>query len=617
MIDGAIEFGDVSHESAGLWHQGKLRMLKGQVVFKTIKTGKVEHFEGEEIEDARWQRLSSGYLLRIMLKSGTLHRFRGFRDGDQEKLVKCIKENFDIEVEESEVSIRGWNWGSAEFNGSVLSFDVHNKTAFELPLNNVSRSMTGKNEVTIEFHQNDDDLVALTELRFHIPPSNDPETDAVKTFYDSIMAKASVIQATGDAIVTFKEVQCLTPRGRYDIKIFATFLQLHGKTFDYKIPLSTVLRLFLLPHKDQRQMFFVVSLDPPIKQGQTRYHFMILQFNREDEETLELTISEEEIKEKYDGKLSQEMSGPTYEIVSRVMKALVQRKITVPGSFTGHSGAHAISCSYKATAGFLYPLERGFIYVHKPPVHIRFDEISFTNFARSGGSTRSFDFEIETKNGTLFTYSSIDKEEYANLFDFVKSKKLRIKNRGDKLPEPGMEKSRSRRSKKVKDPNAPKRPQSAYFIWLNENRERIKTENPGISITDISKKAGEGWKLVTDKTEWDEKAVQAKKKYEEVMREYEKTKKPDDGPSPPKKSAGKGKASKSPAKSPAKEGHFKSKEYITSSESGSSSESDDDKPLKPKPKPKAKPKAKAKKKKESEDEEEVVSTPPSSDADSD
>lgn len=67
-----------------------------------------------------------------------------------------------------------------------------------------------------------------------------------------------MIQATGDAICIFRELQCLTPRGRYDIRIYPTFLHLHGKTFDYKIPYTTVLRLFLLPHKDQRQMFFVV-----------------------------------------------------------------------------------------------------------------------------------------------------------------------------------------------------------------------------------------------------------------------------------------------------------------------------------------------------------------------
>lgn len=78
-----------------------------------------------------------------------------------------------------------------------------------------------------------------------------------------------------------------------------------------------------------------------------------------------------------------------------------------------HSGAQCITCSYKASSGLLYPLERGFIYVHKPPVHIRFDEISFVNFARGTTTTRSFDFEIETKQGTQYTFSSI--ERWVNL----------------------------------------------------------------------------------------------------------------------------------------------------------------------------------------------------------
>ena len=74
-----------------------------------------------------------------------------------------------------------------------------------------------------------------------------------------------------------------------------------------------------------------------------------------------------------------------------------------------HSGAQCITCSYKASSGLLYPLERGFIYVHKPPVHIRFDEISLVNFARGTTTTRSFDFEIETKQGTQYTFSSIER----------------------------------------------------------------------------------------------------------------------------------------------------------------------------------------------------------------
>ena len=50
------------------------------------------------------------------------------------------------------------------------------------------------------------------------------------------------------------------------------------------------------------------------------------------------------------------------------------------------------------------------------------------------------------------------------------------------------------------DPDKPKRPQSAYFIWMNENRSQLKEQFPGISITELTKKAGEMWKEMTDKS---------------------------------------------------------------------------------------------------------------------
>lgn len=51
--------------------------------------------------------------------------------------------------------------------------------------------------------------------------------------------------------------------------------------------------------------------------------------------------------------------------------------------------------------------------------------------------------------------------------------------------------------KKMKDSSAPKRPMSAYMLWLNSSRDRIKAENPGISVTEILKKAGEMWKQLS------------------------------------------------------------------------------------------------------------------------
>ena len=55
----------------------------------------------------------------------------------------------------------------------------------------------------------------------------------------------------------------------------------------------------------------------------------------------------------------------------------------------------SITCSYKANSGILYPLPRAFMYVVKPPIHIRFDEIAYVNFARGSVSVnKNFDFEV-------------------------------------------------------------------------------------------------------------------------------------------------------------------------------------------------------------------------------
>ncbi|ENN81542.1 hypothetical protein HUJ04_002755 [Dendroctonus ponderosae] len=426
-----LEYSDISAEIKGSLTPGKLKMTDQSIIFKNSKTGKVDQVPASEFEAVNFQNFAGSWGIRVFLKNGTLHRYAGFKESEKEKIAKFFSNSYKIDMLEKELSLKGWNWGTAKFSGSVLSFDIGDKSAFEVPLNHVSQCTVGKNEITMEFHQNDDAPVSLMEMRFFIPASElAGDTDPVEAFQEQVMSKASVISISGDAIAIFRDLLCTTPRGRYDIKLYQSFFQLHGKTFDYKIPITTVLRLFILPHRDGRQMFFVVSLDPPIKQGQTRYHFIVFLFNQEDETSLELPFTEEELKEKYEGNLEKEVSGPTYQVLGKIMKHVVGRKLTGPGSFIGHSGTPAIGCSFKAAAGFLYPLERGFIYVHKPPLHIRFEEIASVNFARGGGSTRSFDFEIELKSGTVHTFSSIEKEEYSKLYDFITSKKLNIKNRG-------------------------------------------------------------------------------------------------------------------------------------------------------------------------------------------
>lgn len=78
--------------------------------------------------------------------------------------------------------------------------------------------------------------------------------------------------------------------------------------------------------------------------------------------------------------------------------------------FSSKSGAKCVSCAYKASAGLLYPLERGFIYITKPPIYIHHEDVASCGFNRSNTATgRTFDFEIQLKNGGSQVFSNIEK----------------------------------------------------------------------------------------------------------------------------------------------------------------------------------------------------------------
>jgi hypothetical protein len=69
--------------------------------------------------------------------------------------------------------------------------------------------------------------------------------------------------------------------------------------------------------------------------------------------------------------------------------------------------------------------------------------------------------------------------------------------------------------KKLKDPNAPKKPKSAYIFFVVSNREGVVKSNPKISTTDVMKEIGALWKKVSkkQKTKFEKMAVADKARY--------------------------------------------------------------------------------------------------------
>ena len=88
--------------------------------------------------------------------------------------------------------------------------------------------------------------------------------------------------------------------------------------------------------------------------------------------------------------------------------------------------------------------------------------------------------------------------------------------------------------KPIRDPNAPKRPLSAYFLFSQEERLKVKEENPEFSITDVAKVIGRRWATVEPKTKeiYEKRYKEAKKVYDIEMESYKPNKKRKDPKAP-------------------------------------------------------------------------------------
>jgi len=103
--------------------------------------------------------------------------------------------------------------------------------------------------------------------------------------------------------------------------------------------------------------------------------------------------------------------------------------------------------------------------------------------------------------------------------DMAKQDKVRYEREmRNYVPPRGMKKSK----KRFKDPNAPKRPPSAFFIFCADFRQKVKSESPGLSIGDTAKKLGEMWNssAAEEKQPYEKKAAKLKEKYDKDIIAY-------------------------------------------------------------------------------------------------
>ncbi|CAN0879752.1 High mobility group B protein 1 [Linum grandiflorum] len=93
-----------------------------------------------------------------------------------------------------------------------------------------------------------------------------------------------------------------------------------------------------------------------------------------------------------------------------------------------------------------------------------------------------------------------------------------------KAAAPKSSKPVARKEKKAKkDPNKPKRPPTAFFVFLEEFRKTFKKENPNANLVSaVGKAGGQKWREMSaaEKAPYEAKAGKKKDEYGELMNAY-------------------------------------------------------------------------------------------------
>ena len=83
-------------------------------------------------------------------------------------------------------------------------------------------------------------------------------------------------------------------------------------------------------------------------------------------------------------------------------------------------------------------------------------------------------------------------------------------------------KKKKKKTKAKKDPNAPKRNQSAFFLYSNATRSDVKAAQPDLAFGQVAQEISKNFKALPDEERkyWDEKAAADKDRYQREMAAY-------------------------------------------------------------------------------------------------
>jgi len=106
------------------------------------------------------------------------------------------------------------------------------------------------------------------------------------------------------------------------------------------------------------------------------------------------------------------LNGTANQVFPKIIQTFCKKKIAEPGDYLSKLKIKSVDCVYYKDEGNLYPMDKGFFFVHKPPMYIKFKEITSIEFIGGDNVKKSFDINITLKKteDTPIVFNNIAKK---------------------------------------------------------------------------------------------------------------------------------------------------------------------------------------------------------------
>lgn len=375
-----------------------LRLADKGMAMKNLDSGAITTIKKDDIHRIELYRGTRLYSMRITTKT-KIFNINNILEEKIEEIKKVCGHWYSINAYVKPLEIVDTTKGKVTFSDDYLEYRT-DKLIFDVSLKDIVSVCSVKNEAVLGFDC-DKEFDGVIEMRLGVPDEN---------FVKNLRERSEIGQVK--SIIAFETLNNVSPRGKSDYIFSENYIRVLGRTYEHKVLYSSIKRIVML--EQEKVVNIIINVDPSIKQGQTRYNFINLLFEKGIVEDFEVEL-EDDLRSKYPT-LKEKYTGELHETFIEIIELFTRQKVQVSEGFKTKANQIFLSCALRALEGLLFPIADAVIFLPKV-IYMPHREIRLVEFYRvdvSVMTSKSFDMKIITYD-TAYLFSSIDKDEFGAL----------------------------------------------------------------------------------------------------------------------------------------------------------------------------------------------------------